>query len=81
MTECMDLYVNPKRSGGGSSVAESLYKGLPVVTLPVGDVSAAAGESFRVADYGEMAETILHLHRMKIIMRGCPVWQKSAQSS
>ena len=45
---------------GGSSVAEALYKGLPAVTLPVGDVSAAAGESFRVADYGEMAETILH---------------------
>ena len=60
VTECMDLYVNPKRNGGGSSVAEALYKGLPAVTLPVGDVSAAAGESFRVADYGEMAETILH---------------------
>ena len=51
--------MNPKRNGGGSSVAEAVYKGLPAVTLPVGDVSAAAGESFRVADYGEMAETIL----------------------
>jgi glycosyltransferase involved in cell wall biosynthesis len=57
--ECCNLYVNPKRNGGGSSVAEALYKGLPAVTLPVGDVAAAAGEVFYVADYAEMEKQIL----------------------
>lgn len=56
--ECCDLYVNPKRSGGGSSAAEALFKGIPVVTLPTGDVAAAAGEEFQVKDYEEMVEKI-----------------------
>ena len=30
---CGDLYVNPRRAGGGSSVAEALYQGLPAVIL------------------------------------------------
>ncbi|MBO5523873.1 MAG: glycosyltransferase, partial [Roseburia sp.] len=57
--ECCSLYVNPKRNGGGSSVSEALYQGLPAVTLPMGDVSVAAGESFRVPDYGAMERQIL----------------------
>lgn len=57
--ECLDLYVNPKRHGGGSSVAEALYKGLPAVTLPMGDVSTAAGEQFHVSDYDAMERMIL----------------------
>ena len=57
--ECMDLYVNPARSGGGSSAAEALSKGLPVVTLPVGDVAVAAGEIFEVEDYPAMQRQIL----------------------
>lgn len=57
--ECVDLYVNPKRQGGGSSVAEALSKGLPAVTLPVGDVSVAAGEAFCVNDYPSMETQIL----------------------
>lgn len=56
--ECMDLYVNPKRRGGGSSVAEAMYKGLPAVTLPMGDVSTAAGEQFHVSDYDAMERMI-----------------------
>lgn len=57
--ECCSLYVNPKRNGGGSSVSEALYQGLPAVTLPIGDVSVAAGENFRVPDYGAMERQIL----------------------
>ncbi len=56
---CGDLYVNPRRAGGGSSVAEALYQGLPALTLPEGDVSAAAGEAFRVRDYEQMEREIL----------------------
>jgi len=59
LLECCDLYVNPRRNGGGSSVSESLYKGVPAVTLPVGDVSVAAGEEFHVTDYEAMADMIL----------------------
>jgi hypothetical protein len=57
--ECVDLYVNPRRQGGGSSVAEALYKGIPAVTLPIGDVAVAAGETFHVPDYEKMAQQIL----------------------
>lgn len=59
VTECCDLYVNPKRNGGGSSVAEALYKGLPAVTLPMGDVSVATGNNFWVSDYQEMKKKII----------------------
>lgn len=57
--KCCSLYVNPKRNGGGSSVSEALYQGLPAVTLPIGDVSVAAGEKFWVPDYGAMERQIL----------------------
>lgn len=58
VTECCDIYVNPKRKGGGSSAAEALFMGLPVVTLPFGDVAAAAGERFQVKDYEKMKDQI-----------------------
>lgn len=57
--DCCNLYVNPKRNGGGSSVSEALYKGIPAITLPVGDVSVAAGDEFCVPDYETMERQIL----------------------
>ena len=66
VTECCDIYVNPKRKGGGSSAAEALFMGLPVVTLPFGDVAAAAGERFQVKDYGEMKDQICRYCQDKI---------------
>lgn len=57
--ECCDLYVNPKRVGGGTSVAEALFKGLPVVTTDFGDGGIGAGEDFWVTDYEEMYQQIL----------------------
>lgn len=59
IVECCDLYVNPRRQGGGSSVAEAMYKGIPAMTLPTGDVAVAAGEEFWVDDYAKMTEQIL----------------------
>lgn len=56
--ECADLYVNPKRIGGGFSVIEGFHAGIPAVTINYGDVAAAAGELFCVKDYDEMQETI-----------------------
>ncbi len=57
--QCCDLYVNPKRYGGGSSMAEALYQGLPAVTLPMGDAFAAAGREFCAADYRDMEAAII----------------------
>jgi glycosyltransferase involved in cell wall biosynthesis len=56
--ELCDLYVNPKRIGGGSSAAEAMFKGLPVVTLKTGDVAVASGSDFWVNSYDEMKQTI-----------------------
>lgn len=57
--ECCDLYLNPKRTGGGSSAAEAMFKGMPVVTFDYGDVGVAAGDDFHVADWEEMFSQVL----------------------
>ena len=50
----MDLYLNPERAGGGYSAQMALQEGLPIVTLPGGDVAYMAEKDFTVADYEEM---------------------------
>lgn len=57
--EICDVYINPKRVGGGTSAAEALYKGLPVVTFDFGDVGVGAGADFHVKDYDDMYKHIL----------------------
>lgn len=57
--ELMNLYVNPRRTGGGTSAVEALSKGVPVVTIDYGDVAINTGKDFTVKDYAEMAETII----------------------
>ncbi len=57
--ENCDLYVNPNRKGGGTSGVEAIYKGVPVVTCPYGDVAINVGEDFWVESYEEMPELIL----------------------
>lgn len=57
--ECCNLYINPRRIGGGTSVAEALYKGLPVVTMDFGDGAVGTGEDFFVKDYDEMYYKVL----------------------
>ena len=58
MLECADLYVNPRRLGGGFSVIEAFHAGIPAVSVRYGDVAAAAGEEFCVDDYEEMLPVI-----------------------
>lgn len=55
----MDLYVNPKRQGGGYSAAMAIAAGLPVVTCDYGDVAYHVGQDFIVSDYEEMKQEIL----------------------
>lgn len=56
--EHCDLYVNPRRIGGGFSIVEAFYKNVPGVTIAYGDIAAAAGRDFWVKDYDEMFETV-----------------------
>lgn len=57
--EHCDLYINPRRIGGGTSVAEALFKGVPAVTFNFGDVGVTAGKDFHVKSYEDMYNTIL----------------------
>lgn len=58
--DCVDLYINPTRRGGGTSCVEALSKGIPVITEKFGDVYSNAGDDFAVQDYEEMHHEILH---------------------
>ena len=57
--EVCDLYINPKRVGGGTSAVEAICKGLPVVTFDFGDVGAGVGADFHVKDYDDMYNQVL----------------------
>lgn len=54
-----DLYVNPKRFGGGFSIIEAFHEGKPGVTINTGDVAISGGSDFCVEDYDEMVEIII----------------------
>lgn len=54
-----DLYLNPKRSGGGRSSFEALHYGVPVITLKTGDVFYTCGNDFGVNNYNEMYEKVI----------------------
>ncbi len=55
---CVDLYLNPKRSGGGVSSVMALNAGVPVVTLPDCDVAVNVGERYVADSYEEMKTAI-----------------------
>lgn len=54
--EHFDLYLNPYRKGGGTSSVEAMYKGIPVLTLPYGDVAVNVSKDFWVQTFDEMVE-------------------------
>lgn len=56
-----DIYLNPKRQGGGTSAVECMFKGKPALSLNHGDVSMLVNEEFLVNDYNEMIELTLKL--------------------
>ena len=57
LTLC-NLYINPKRRGGGTSAVESLSIGLPVLCVDYGDVYFNVGDDFAVSAYDEMPEKV-----------------------
>ena len=50
----LNLYLNPRRIGGGWSSAIALAAGIPVLTLPECDVAYNVGEDFIVNNYKEL---------------------------
>jgi hypothetical protein len=58
LMEICNLYVNPKRLGGGFSIIEAFHEGKPGVTIDYGDIAIAAGKPFTVKNYDEMTEII-----------------------
>jgi hypothetical protein len=69
VNEICDVYVNPQRHGGGTSVVEAMEKKLPPVTLHYGDVALGTGEDFWVEDYEAMVRQILRLKEDAVFYR------------
>lgn len=61
----LDLYVNPRRTGGGYSSLMALIMQIPVVTLPDCDVAFNAGDDFVVDDYELMIEQVVKYYTDK----------------
>lgn len=59
--EQMDIYANPRRNGGGSSVVEAMVHGVVPVTLAYGDVYVNTGDSFAVENYPSMLSELRRL--------------------
>ncbi|MBP3338715.1 MAG: glycosyltransferase [Lachnospiraceae bacterium] len=55
----VDLYMNPKRIGGGWSSAMAIRAGVPVITLPDCDVALWVGEEFVVDSYTDMLDNVV----------------------
>ena len=54
----VNLFMNPKRSGGSGGATRAMKQGIPVTTLPDSDVASFAGEDFICNDYDEMIKEI-----------------------
>ena len=56
----IDLFMNPKRTGGGGGAVRAMRIGIPVTTLPDCDIANSAGNNFVCKDYDEMVSDVLH---------------------
>jgi UDP-N-acetylglucosamine:LPS N-acetylglucosamine transferase len=53
-----DAYLNPPRTGGGTSAVEAMYKGMHVFTYPIGDVSHDAGLYYHITSFNDVEDFI-----------------------
>ncbi len=53
-----DIFLNPTRSGGGTSACQALGCGAPVVTVDYGDVASNSPHDFRLRDYAACLERV-----------------------
>lgn len=56
-----DVYLNPKRIGGGTSSQTAIINGLPVVTLNYGHISNIVPEERRFSNWKEYMQYALEL--------------------
>jgi len=56
-----DLFLNPRRTGGGGSAAHALASGLPILAFDSGDVASIAGPGFVVGDSDSFLERAVAL--------------------
>ncbi|MDF2801710.1 MAG: multimeric flavodoxin protein [Anaerocolumna sp.] len=56
--KCCDIYLNPKRKGGGRSSFEAMNYEVPIITMPYGDVFNTCGEAFIVKTEEEIVNLI-----------------------
>lgn len=54
--ELADLYINPRRQGGGTSAVEFMFKGKPALSLRHGDVSVVVDDAFLCDTYDEIID-------------------------
>lgn len=62
MLSLCDLYLNPRRQGGGTACVMTMNEGVPVVSIREGDGAIASGEYFCVDSYEEMQKKIELYH-------------------
>ncbi len=53
-----DIYINPERTGGGSSAVYAMAACVPVLTLPRGDVAFANGASNSCTDWPDLQQRL-----------------------
>ncbi|MBL4838228.1 MAG: glycosyltransferase [Kordiimonadaceae bacterium] len=58
-----DAYINPKRQGGGSSAAQALQAGIPVLATPGGDVGFMAVNMPVLETYADLAEAAVKIQQ------------------
>lgn len=58
-----DGYINPMRKGGGTSAVYAMQAGMPVLTLPKGDVSIAGSSFPQISSFEELAKVAIGLHK------------------
>lgn len=56
--DLVDLCLNPKRQGGGTSAVECMHKGKPAISLKYGDVSMLLNDEGIVNNYDEMIKLV-----------------------
>ncbi|MCD7824799.1 MAG: hypothetical protein LUH14_02360 [Clostridiaceae bacterium] len=53
-----DLFLNPKRQGGGGGAARAIAADVPVISLPDCDVAECVGSAFLCESYGQIPELV-----------------------
>lgn len=59
--ETCDLFLNPYRTGGGTSAAEAMNAKVPVLSIDYGDIAALIPKDLRCKNFEDMAEMAMRM--------------------